>query len=76
MQRPASDAYVRELDNHNIREMSENCLYLNIWLHAKELWGKLPVMIWIYDGGLQFSATSEMQYNGGRMASRSVGLCP
>ena len=44
--------------------MSENCLYLNIWLHAKELWGKLPVIIWIYDGGLQFSATSEMQYNG------------
>lgn len=76
MQRSASDAYVRELDNHNIREMSENCLYLSIWLHAKELWGKLPVIIWIYDGGLQFSATSEMQYNGGRMASRSVELCP
>lgn len=54
--------------------MSEDCLYLNIWTPAKGGNEKLPVMFWIFGGGLQCGYPSEMEFDGERIARRGVVL--
>lgn len=54
--------------------MSEDCLYLNIWTPAKSTDEKLPVMVWIFGGGLQGGYTGEMEFDGERIARRGVIL--
>ena len=54
--------------------MSEDCLYLNVWTPAKRSDEKLPVMIWIFGGGLQGGYTGEMEFDGERIARRGVIL--
>ena len=52
--------------------MSEDCLYLNVWTNAKSVDEKLPVMVWYFGGGLQWGYTSEMEFDGERIARRGV----
>jgi len=54
--------------------MSEDCLYLNIWTPAKTGDEKLPVMVWIFGGGLKEGNTQEMEFDGERIARRGVIL--
>ena len=55
--------------------MSEDCLRVNIWTPAKKADEKLPVMIWIFGGGLMEGYPHEMEFDGERIASRGVILC-
>jgi len=54
--------------------MSEDCLYLNIWVprHAAE--DKLPVMVWLFGGGWTTGSATMPLYAGDRLASRGVIL--
>ncbi|MDD6678057.1 MAG: carboxylesterase family protein [Firmicutes bacterium] len=54
--------------------MSEDGLRVNIWTPAKTTDEKLPVMVWIFGGGLQEGYAHEMEFDGERMASRGVVL--
>ncbi len=54
--------------------MSEDCLYLNVWTPAKHPDEKLPVMVWIFGGALLVGYTSEMEFDGERIARRGVVL--
>jgi para-nitrobenzyl esterase len=54
--------------------MDEDCLYLNIWTNAKTGNEKMPVMIWIYGGGLMEGYPWEMEFDGERIARRGVIL--
>jgi len=54
--------------------MSEDCLHLNVWTPAKTGDEKLPVMVWIYGGGLRSGYPSEMEFDGERIARRGVIL--
>ena len=54
--------------------MSEDCLYLNVWTPAKNADEKLPVMFWIFGGGLQVGYPSEMEFDGERIARRGIVL--
>ena len=54
--------------------MGEDCLRANIWTPAKSTDEKLPVMIWIFGGGLQEGYPHEMEFDGERIASRGVIL--
>ena len=54
--------------------MDEDCLYLNIWTPAKTGKEKLPVMVWIYGGGLMEGYPYEMEFDGERIARRGVIL--
>ena len=53
-------------------EMSEDCLYLNVWTPAAKPGEKLPVMFWIHGGGFQAGSASEPRQDGERLARKGV----
>lgn len=53
-------------------EMSEDCLYLNVWTGAKKADEKLPVLVWYFGGALQCGYTAEMEFDGERLARRGI----
>lgn len=64
--------WIREFYIDDDVEMSEDCLYLNVWTPSKTFDDKLPVVVWYYGGGMQSGYTSEMEFNGEFMARRGV----
>ena len=52
-------------------EVSEDCLYLNVWTAAKAPGDKLPVMVWIYGGAFAGGATNWPMYDGTRLAEKA-----
>lgn len=53
--------------------MSEDCLYLNVWVPAGvTASANLPVMVWIYGGGLVNGSASSPLYAGDALARRGV----
>ena len=45
--------YTKEWHVDPTLPMSEDCLHLNVWTPAKSADEKLPVMVWIFGGGLR-----------------------
>ncbi|MGQ7933565.1 carboxylesterase/lipase family protein [Paraburkholderia sp. D1E] len=54
--------------------VSEDCLYLNVWSGAKTRGAKLPVMVWIHGGGFQFGTASDDSLDGTALAKKGVVL--
>jgi len=54
--------------------VSEDCLYLNVWTPAHSANERLPVMVWIYGGAFTAGMTSIPLYDGTRFASKGVVL--
>ncbi|WP_247231281.1 carboxylesterase/lipase family protein [Telluribacter sp. SYSU D00476] len=52
--------------------MSEDCLYLNVWTPAKTGNERLPVLIYIYGGGLIAGDGSEPRYDGESLARKGI----
>jgi para-nitrobenzyl esterase len=48
------------------KNISEDCLFLNIWRPAKQ--GKFPVMVWIHGGGYIIGGGDDQTYWGDRLA--------
>jgi para-nitrobenzyl esterase len=55
-------------------DMSEDCLYLNVWTPARSADDKIPVMVWIHGGGFRYGAGSVQLYDGTRLAEAGVVL--
>jgi para-nitrobenzyl esterase len=53
---------------------SEDCLYLNVWAPAGAAGRRLPVMFWIYGGGLSYGSAAWPWYDGTAFARQSVVL--
>jgi para-nitrobenzyl esterase len=54
--------------------VSEDCLYLNVWTPAKSSGDRIPVLVWIYGGGFSFGSTSTPTHNGEHLARKGVVL--
>jgi para-nitrobenzyl esterase len=52
--------------------LSEDCLYLNVWTPARSARERLPVMVWIYGGGLVGGTTSSAAIGGTNLARKGV----
>jgi para-nitrobenzyl esterase len=52
--------------------MSEDCLYLNVWVPAKKTREKMPVLVYFYGGGFVAGDGSEARYDGESMAKRGI----
>lgn len=55
-----------------MEKVSEDCLYLNIWTPARRTQSKLPVMVWIYGGGLRAGSGSSPVYWGDKLVEKGV----
>jgi len=55
-------------------DMSEDCLYLNVWTPAKSSNDNIPVFVWIYGGGFNGGSTSVPTYSGENLAKKGVVL--
>ena len=53
-------------------DLSEDCLFLNVWRPAQATTKKLPVMVWIYGGGLVNGGTQPAIYQGDNFAREGV----
>lgn len=67
--------YWREFYQGGAPQMSEDCLYLNVWKPAEAKMGdKLPVMVWIHGGAYQNGYGHEVEFDGSEYARRGVIL--
>ena len=53
-------------------DVSEDCLYLNVWTPAKAAHEKLPVLVYFYGGGLVAGDASELRYDGESLAQKGI----
>ncbi len=52
--------------------ISEDCLYLNIWIPAKIVNSHRPVLVWIHGGGFIEGAAAPNIYNGEQLARQGL----
>ncbi len=55
-------------------EMSEDCLFLNVWSPALDENKKLPVMVWIHGGGNVSGNGHQPTYDGANLARQGIVL--
>ena len=67
--RRAEDSFYGQI----VDQMSEDCLYLNVWTAARPD-DRAPVMVWIHGGGLTSGHGGEATYDGTALAKRGVVL--
>ncbi len=59
-----------EFMTHN--QISEDCLYLNVWTPAKSSTEKLPVFVWVYGGAFNSGSAAVPLYNGEELAKKGL----
>jgi para-nitrobenzyl esterase len=52
--------------------MSEDCLFLNIWVPAKAAARHLPVLVWVHGGAFMVGSAAQPLYDGASLARRGL----
>lgn len=75
-ERPPVPDYDREFysDPAYLPPVSEDCLYLNIWVPKQAPGAPFPVAFWIHGGGFTGGYSSEMEFDGAQYCRRGVIL--
>lgn len=71
------DLYGKEFYSDGMPEMSEDCLYLNVWTPSEAVGkpdSKLPVAVWIHGGAFYHGFSNEITFDGDEWAGRGVIL--
>ena len=73
---PFMSFFLREFYNDPafLPPMSEDCLYLNVWVPEHEPGKKLPVAFWIHGGGFGSGCGNEKEFDGEAYCRRGVIL--
>ena len=73
---PVTGRFYKEFYSNKdfIPEMSEDCLYLNIWTPNDAEEKKLPVAFWIHGGGFGGGYSSELEFDGEAFCKKDVIL--
>jgi para-nitrobenzyl esterase len=69
--RPMQTAVFGDM-NFRSSNISEDCLYLNIWTPSKNTNKLLPVLVYFYGGGFVAGDGSELRYDGESMAKKGI----
>jgi para-nitrobenzyl esterase len=72
----AADTFGHDCVQHRQYDQpqSEDCLYLNVWAPQAAAGQRLPVMFWIYGGGLSYGSAAWPWYDGAAFAKQGVIL--
>ena len=73
---PVVGAFVREFGQNRdyLFPMSEDCLYMNIWIPKDAKGKKLPVAFWIHGGGVVTGGASDLEFDGAAYCANGVIL--
>ena len=52
--------------------MSEDCLFVNVWVAAKPASGRLPVLVWVHGGAFKVGSAGQPVYDGASLARRGL----
>ncbi|MCD7807190.1 MAG: carboxylesterase family protein [Lachnospiraceae bacterium] len=63
---------VEDFDYVGYPEISEDCLYLNIWTGAASAQERRPVYVWFHGGGLTNGFPNEVEYNPEALVNRGI----
>ncbi|MCX6633175.1 MAG: carboxylesterase family protein [Candidatus Solibacter sp.] len=67
---PERKPWTTEFMAHN--QISEDCLYLNVWTAAKAAADKRPVLVWFHGGGYNEGSTAVPVYDGEELARKGL----
>jgi Carboxylesterase type B len=70
--RDASNFAPRCMQSGGNGEMSEDCLYLNIWTAAPDAEALRPVIVWIHGGGFTGGTGADQRYDGAALARQGA----
>ena len=67
-----AESFGGSADYYNDLEISEDCLYLNVWTPALDSDADLPVMVWIHGGSNKSGWSYERNYHGQKLAQEGI----
>lgn len=70
--RSMAEQFGGSADYYEDLQVSEDCLYLNVWTPSLQSDANLPVMVWVHGGSNKSGWSYELNYHGHKLAQQNV----